>query len=69
MGPFDAILLDGYIVPTAIYDGSVSWHEQLIDVAVLQTDRDSIIGMGLLENSTLTIQIWDGGEVLIEERA
>lgn len=51
------------------YNSRVSWQGQLIDLDVLQTNGESVIGMGLLENSTLTVQVWDGGEVLIEERA
>ena len=51
-----------------VYDTFASWHEQLIAVDVLRTDNESVIGTALLENNTLTIQAWDGGDVLIEER-
>ena len=67
--PRETVLLDGYSVSLAVYDGVVSWHGRPIPVTVLETERESVIGMALLENSTLTIQAWDGGDVLIEERA
>ena len=68
-GPSDTVLLSGYSAPLPVYDGIVSWHGQPIQVPVLETERESVIGRALLENSTLTIQVWDGGNVLIEERS
>ena len=59
---------NGESVTMAAYEAAVSWHGELVDVVVLQTERESYIGMALLENSTLTLQVWDGGNVLIEER-
>ena len=50
------------------YNARLSWQKQLIEVEVLQTNGESAIGTGLLEDSTLTVQVWDGGEVLIEPR-
>ena len=50
------------------YSAKVSWHGQLVEVEVLQTEGESAIGMSLLENSIVKLQVWDGGEVLIEER-
>ena len=62
------ILADGARISMEAYDATVSWGDQLIDVTVLETAGESLIGMALLENSTLTVQVWDGGEVLIEPR-
>lgn len=67
-GPSDTVFLSGYSAPLPVYEGTASWHGQPIQVAVLETERESVLGMALLENNTLTIQAWDGGEVLIEER-
>ena len=52
-----------------VYLGLVDWNEELLEISVLGTERDFLAGTALLENSTLTIQVWDGGDVLIEERA
>ena len=50
------------------YNAGISWHGQFVEAEVLRTEHESAIGTGLLENSTLTIQVWDGGEVRIEPR-
>ena len=50
------------------YSTRVSWQGQLIEVDVLETNGESAIGMALLENSVVTPQVWDGGDVLIEPR-
>ena len=60
--------LDSYSANLPMYDGIVYWHGQPVEVTVLETQRESVIGMALLENSTLTVQVWDGGEVRIEPR-
>ena len=68
MGSRNSALANGDVVQLPIYRGIASWHGQLTVVEVLETRRESVIGMALLENSTVTIQAWDGGEVLIEPR-
>ena len=68
VGPRDTTFLDGFSTLVPVFDGIVSWHGQLVQVTVLQTVRESLIGMGLLENSTLMVQVWNGGNVLIEPR-
>ena len=62
-------LADSTHVLMTRYNARVSWQGQLIEVDVLETNGESAIGMALLENSILSVQVWDGGEVLIEERA
>ena len=72
LAPAEAVsvtLANGAHVSMTRYNTRVSWQGQLIEVDVLQTNAESAIGMALLENSTLTVQVWDGGEVLIEERS
>ena len=68
-GSYPTVLANGDTVHLPAYSGIVSWHGHRISVEVLETQRESVIGMALLGNSTLTIQAWDGGDVLIEERA
>ncbi len=58
---------DGVFMYT--YVGTALWHGGQTQVTVLQTAGESAIGMSLLENNTITMQVWDGGDVLIEERA
>ncbi len=50
------------------YNARITWHDQLIEAEVLQTELEAAIGTALLENNTLTVQEWDGGDVVIEPR-
>lgn len=61
-------LLDGAEIFLPVYLGIVDWHEELLEVSFLGTEQDYLVGMSLLEDSAVTIQVWDGGEVIIEER-
>ena len=62
------ILVNGAAVFMPVYLGAVTWHGQPMEVSVLQTEQEFLVGMALIEGSTLAIQVWDGGEVLIEGR-
>ena len=62
------VLLDGVAIFLPVYLGLVDWHEELLEVAFLGTEHDYLVGTSMLENSTLTVQVWDGGEVRIEPR-
>ena len=64
----DVVLADSTLALMMQYSARVLWHHQLIEVEVLETDHESVVGTALLENSTLTIQVWDGGTVTIEPR-
>ena len=62
------ILANGDRIMMTRYSAKLDWQDQPIEAEVLQTEQESAIGMALLENSNLTIQVWDGGNVLIEPR-
>ena len=62
------ILANGDRIMMTRYSAKLDWQDQPIEAEVLQTEQESAIGMALLENSNLTIQVWDGGHVLIEPR-
>ena len=62
------VLLDGVAIFLPVYLGLVDWHEELLEVSFLGTEQDYLVGTSMLENITLTIQVWDGGEVRIEPR-
>ena len=49
------------------FDGVVSWHGQSRRVAVLETGDEPLLGTSLLSGSRISIDMRDGGEVLIEE--
>ena len=56
----------GAMIP--VYLATVAWRGELSEVSVMQTEPDFLVGTALLENSTLTVQVWDGGSVMIEPR-
>lgn len=63
-----AVLADGNAVETRIYRARVTWHNRERVTRVLATDGGVLIGMSLLRNSKLAIEVVPNGEVTIEER-
>ena len=47
--------------------GQVIWHQGVIPTQVLQSNGTPLLGMELLEDSQLTVQVQEAGEVVIEE--
>ena len=68
LGHRNTTLLDSYSTDLPMFQGIVFWHGQPTSVEVLETQQESVIGMSLLEYSTVTIEVWDGGSVMIEPR-
>ena len=50
-----------------IYGALVSWHGRLRPVLVYLSDSRPLLGMELLNGSRLTVDAWEGGDVVIEE--
>ena len=50
------------------YVATVSWHGRLSDAQVLQSDSAPLLGMDMLWDSSIRMEAWTGGEVIIEER-
>ena len=63
-----ATLANGQTIPTAAYNAGLLWHGQPVDVVVLALNNKPMIGAELLAFCRLTIDWWDGGDVIIEER-
>lgn len=49
------------------WTGQVLWQQRVRLVQILESNGTPLMGMELLENSQLTIQVRLGGDVLIEE--
>ena len=45
----------------------VLWHDELSWVEVIGSTDQSLLGMELLRGYRLTIDVWEGGEVIVEE--
>ena len=50
------------------YHAMVSWHGRLSDVLVVESDSAPLVGMDLIWNSSVRMEAWADGEVIIEER-
>ena len=61
-------LADGRSIRANVHAARILWHGQPLDVRVQTLGSYPIIGTALLINSRLTIDWWDGGDVIIEER-
>lgn len=53
--------------PANFYGGSAFWHQEPRQIIVLETDGEYLLGMAMLEGSTLTVAARPGGAVTIED--
>ena len=67
-GPRYIILGNDDRVEMETFYAPLIWHGEEKTVSVLQADGEPALGTALLENSTLIVEVWDGGDVLIEPR-
>ena len=51
-----------------LYRVLLLWHGVLRSTTVIQSEGQPLIGMALLSDCRLTVDAWDGGQVLIAER-
>nr|MBC8228759.1 clan AA aspartic protease [bacterium] len=49
-----------------VYLAKVLWHNQEREVLVLQADGGPLVGMSLLYGSRVTLDVVDGGDVIID---
>ncbi len=49
------------------YETWVSWHGHLYWVEVFESIDQPLLGMELPEGSRVTVEAWDGGDVIIDE--
>ena len=61
-----ATLADGSEVPFDVYDVTVLWDGQPIYVEADAADTTPLVGMRLLDSYDLSIQVRDGGRVVIQ---
>ncbi|HZY66802.1 MAG TPA: hypothetical protein VFE21_13115 [Rubrobacteraceae bacterium] len=63
-----AVLADGRAVETRYHRGRVIWHGRERGVQVLLAEGGPLVGMALLRDSLLTVDVTPGGIVAIEKR-
>ena len=59
-------LADGSESSFEVYDVTVLWHGQPRDVYAYATESTPLVGMALLDNHDLSIQVREGGRVVIQ---
>jgi clan AA aspartic protease len=64
-----ALLADGSETIFDSYEAEISWDGQQRRVAVDEAETDPLVGMALLNNHILTIEVIAGGKVTIEPLA
>ncbi len=63
----DVILAGGIQEQWNTWTGQVLWHDKLRTIQVLEAEGTPLLGMSLLRDSRLTVEVRAGGDVLIEE--
>ena len=61
-----AILADGSEALLDVYDVVVLWDRRLRNTRASATDTTPLVGMRMLDSHDLSVQVRDGGRVLIE---
>ena len=61
-------LADGRSIRASVHAARILWHGHPLDVRVQTLGSHPVIGTALLANCRLSIDWWDGGDVIIEER-
>lgn len=64
--PVEVTLADGRIDHMDFFNGTIWWDGQALDIPILRTDGDPMVGMALLRGYRLTVDVVDGGTVTIE---
>ena len=65
-GEMLGILADGTKSLFPIYKAIISWHGQPWAISVSAVESHPLLGMGMLCDSELFMQVFDGGEVVIQ---
>lgn len=66
-GSLNFILANGEPARLRTYHARVFWHDRLLDIEVTETGDVPLIGIRMLQGSRVTMEMFPGGEVLIEE--
>ncbi len=68
-GVREATMADGEIVVLDTYAGSMIWDSASVDIEILATTGEALVGMELLRGFRLRIDVEPGGEITIEADA
>lgn len=65
-GLSEVTLADGQINLYYHYEATVLWEGVIRPVYVMESEDQLLLGTGLVEGRTLTVQMWAGGDVIID---
>ncbi len=60
-------LADGTVIALETFDVEVRWHDQVISVIASKIDSEPLLGMSMLSNNRLTMEVRNNGAVTVEE--
>ena len=61
-GTFEITLADGSTVEAPVFEGLIDWFGKKQSILVLQTDSEALLGMRLMQNCRLTMDIVPDGK-------
>ena len=64
---FVSTLADGTEINVTGYQGRVNWHGRQLEILVLQSQGEALLGMNLLWRNRITIDNYANGPVIVEE--
>lgn len=68
-GSADIMLADGSVQELRIYRVGLVWHDRRLRVRAYDAPGGPLVGMALLRDSRLEIEVVPGGSVVVEELA
>jgi len=58
-------LADGAQSAARVFEGEIEWHGTWRELYIVEIESDPLLGMGVMEGCNLSIDVVDGGRVLI----
>ena len=65
-GETDMTLADGQSVKCNFYEAAAVWDGEYRTVYIMESATEYLLGTNLIQGGTLTVQMWEGGEVIID---
>lgn len=67
LGTRSARLANGEIEEFDVYAGLVSWNGHSRNLPIFVSGSEPLLGMALLWGKRITIEAWEGGDVIVED--
>ncbi len=62
----EAVLADGSVCQHDVFEGAIEWNGKVIRVPFDAADSDALVGMTMMENHRLALDVIPGGGISIE---